>query len=437
MMIGRKTLNDHEKFKELCALANSGTLTADERSELDGHLQICQGCRELYNQYLLLVVEGVPRLASRYDHQPVRGSWDCMATRRSLFARVRAGERRSSSEPQIDESVGEQLPIAPISARWMSANWLAWAALAACLVVTVGLCTYQLGRKTRAGITQAQASAEDHLQKLAAEKRSVEKLLVAQTNKFSLLSQESAQKERELAKLRLMLRGLEDRANELVIARDATDEQLRGVSQERGALNGKLHDVEQAYQKVQAELASLSNERDNALRRTISLEARVEELSAVNREQERKLRDDEDYLAYDRDIRELMGARKLYIADVFDVDSGSRTRKPFGRVFYTQGKSLLFYAFDLDHQTSLKSASTFQVWGQKGTARGEQAQPMSLGILYKDSESNRRWVLRCDDPKQMAEIEAVFVTIEPHGGSPKPTGKPFLYALLRKETNHP
>lgn len=54
-----------------------------------------------------------------------------------------------------------------------------------------------------------------------------------------------------------------------------------------------------------------------------------------------------------------------------------------------------------------------------------------------DSESNRRWVLRVDDSKQLGEIDAVFVTVEPHVGNPKPTGKPFLYALLRKEANHP
>jgi len=38
---------------------------------------------------------------------------------------------------------------------------------------------------------------------------------------------------------------------------------------------------------------------------------------------------------------------------------------------------------------------------------------MNLGILYMDSESNRRWVLRLDDPKQLGEIDAVFVTVEP------------------------
>jgi hypothetical protein len=62
---------------------------------------------------------------------------------------------------------------------------------------------------------------------------------------------------------------------------------------------------------------------------------------------------------------------------------------------------------------------------------------MSLGVLYLDSESNRRWGLRLDDAKQLAEIDAVFVTVEPHVGNPKPTGKPSLYALLLKEANHP
>jgi len=137
--------------------------------------------------------------------------------------------------------------------------------------------------------------------------------------------------------------------------------------------------------------------------------------------------------ARDRDIRELMGARQLYIADVFDVSSDSRTRKPYGRVFYTKSKSLVFYAFDLDHQAGIKNAA-FQAWGRNESS---QSTPVNLGILYQDSEQNRRWVLRFDDPQQLAEIDAVFVTVEPNGGSNKPTGKPFLYASLRREPNHP
>jgi hypothetical protein len=185
------------------------------------------------------------------------------------------------------------------------------------------------------------------------------------------------------------------------------------------------------------ELTSLRAEHDRVVLRTASLESKIDELTVASRDQEHRLKDDEQYLASDRDIRELMGARKLYIADVFDVDSGSRTRQPFGRVFYTQNKSLIFYAFDLDHEPGVKNASIFQVWGQRDAELGDKPHPMNLGILYMDSESNRRWALRLDDPKQLAEIDAVFVTVEPRGGSRKPTGKPFLYALLRKEANHP
>jgi anti-sigma-K factor RskA len=90
----------------------------------------------------------------------------------------------------------------------------------------------------------------------------------------------------------------------------------------------------------------------------------------------------------------------------------------------------------LDREPRIKNA-TFQVWGQKDAAQSEKPHPLNLGILYMDSESNRRWVLHFDDPKQLEDIDAVFVTVEPHGGSLKPTTKPFLYALLRKEANHP
>jgi hypothetical protein len=44
--------------------------------------------------------------------------------------------------------------------------------------------------------------------------------------------------------------------------------------------------------------------------------------------------------------------------------------------------------------------------------------------------------MRFADPRRLAEIDAVFVTVEPHGGSQKSTSKPFLYALLRNEVNN-
>jgi hypothetical protein len=225
--------------------------------------------------------------------------------------------------------------------------------------------------------------------------------------------------------------------NELQTADGEKAADLKQLTQQRDQLTAQLAEKETAYETLQADYTRLRADHSQSVIRMASLESEVNDLHSASRDQESRLRDDDQYLTSDRDIRELMGARKLYIADVFDVDSVSHTKKPFGRVFYTQNKSLVFYAFDLDHQPGVKNASVFQVWGQRDAEASGAPHAMNLGILYMDSESNRRWVLRSDDPKQLAEIDAVFVTVEPHGGSEKPTGKPLLYALLRKEANHP
>jgi hypothetical protein len=129
-----------------------------------------------------------------------------------------------------------------------------------------------------------------------------------------------------------------------------------------------------------------------------------------------------------------MGARELYVAEVYDVARSGETQKPYGRVFYTKGKSLIFYAYDLDHQAGFKNANTFQAWGRRGP---ESERALSLGVFYEDSASKKRWILKCDDSKTLAEIDAVFVTVEPNGGSPKPSGKSLLFAYLRVDPNHP
>jgi anti-sigma-K factor RskA len=103
-------------------------------------------------------------------------------------------------------------------------------------------------------------------------------------------------------------------------------------------------------------------------------------------------------------------------------------------VFYTRGKSLVFYAYDLDKQPGVRNASTFQAWGRSGP---DNQQVLSLGIFYQDSAAKKRWVLKFDDPRTLEQIQTVFVTVEPNGGSHKPSGKPLLFASLKIEPNHP
>jgi hypothetical protein len=432
MMTEDGRIDEHEEFKALGALANANALTPNEWAELQEHLRICESCRDVYREYRMLSREGISRLAGQYTHRLEQRSWNDTATRKKLFARVRAAGERASSESIGGLPVSERSNFVPRTPS--SPLPFAWTAVAACVILaSVALIGYRLGNREQANAKLNRATFEASLQKLGVEKRSVEELLDAQTKNAVQLQEAIAQKEHELAKLGSVLRAAEVRVQALA-DNSSPEPPSRKASEQSDSLNSQLRAAEESYQNAQAELASLRAERDKALLQNASLESTVQELTAINRERERRVDDDEQYLASDRDIRELMGARNLYIADVFDVDGRSRTRKPFGRIFYTQGKSLLFYAFDLEDNPELKSADTFQAWGRSDADKGK---PLNLGIFFMDSESNRRWVLRFDDAKKVKQIDAVFVTVEPHGGSRTPTGKPFLYALLRKEANHP
>lgn len=433
MRNGQQSRENHERFKELNALAISGTLTPAEWSELQAHLEHCQECREASQQYHTLATEGIPAITDAYTDRLGRESWDAEAALEKLLARVQAEQR-----PAPGHDARPPVSVPPSVLRRVFANSFAAAALAACLVAAAGFLAYRAGVRAPGSAGQTAVSPDERLQSLAREKKLADELLTAQAARLARLQEQSSREREERAKLQSALRETEEHLNQqLLAANTQSGDKLQDLAKQRDTLNAQLQAVSQSYQTVRAELASLRAERESAMIRTNSLEARIEELKATNRDQERRLKDSEQFLASDRDIRELMGARKLYIADVFDVDSGSRTRRPFGRVFYTQGKSLIFYAFDLDRRSGAVNADTFQVWGQRETAQGEQALPLNLGILYMDNETNRRWVMRFDDPKRLAQIDAVFVTVEPRGGSQKPTSKPFLYALLRNDANHP
>jgi Anti-sigma-K factor rskA len=194
-------------------------------------------------------------------------------------------------------------------------------------------------------------------------------------------------------------------------------------------------------QQLQETVDSLTKQHEETTSRAATLQEKVGELTELVRNRERELDQkqeevakQQDLLEHDRDIRELMGARDLYVAEVHDVVGTGQTNKTYGRVFYTKGKRLVFYAYDLDAQPGVKNASTFQAWGRRGP---DKQQALSLGIFYEDNLGKKRWVLKTSDPKTLDDIDAVFVTVEPNGGSHHPSGKQLLFAYLRVSPNHP
>lgn len=424
-------VQEHEKLRNLCALASSGALTASESVELKAHLAVCNECREAVSEYSVLVKGGMPMLGARYGVTEEVQDWDDSKVSDRIFARIALQETESGGKGVESRAAAH---VGFSSWHRPPAWWALGAAAAACLVVAASLVSYRAGRRAESAMRHADSASIARAEALAEDKKYLNELLSVDGLRLAQLEAESSKKQGEIEHLRSALQAEEVRANESTVSKNSSEEQRRAASQERDGLAASLRDMQQSYEEVQSELSTLRAENKEVTARAASLQKELAGTAATNQEQQRRIGSDDQYLSADRDIRELMGARQLYIADVFDVSSDSRRRKPYGRIFYTKGKSLIFYAFDLDQQSRVKNAASFQAWGKSESGASK---PVSLGILYLDNEANRRWALRCDAPEQLAQIDAIFVTVEPHGGSEKPTGKPFLYASLRKEPNHP
>src|SRR5882672_361830 len=291
---------EHEKYKELCALAASGGLAPLELSELQVHLEHCDSCREVFSQYRILNTEGIPTLAEGYLARPERVIWDNSAVREKLWTSI------LSLQQTLPEQK-DQIPamVRPDSSSRGKARVFAGMAIAAGLLLAVAHGAYYLGARTQHKqevVATVPTALEEQYQKLSEQKRAADESLAAQEKRLAQLQAESAEKEQALAKLRSTLQALEIRAAELTAASSQSDAQLKEIAQQRDDLNAKLQAISQAYGNNQAELASLRSERDKSSLRTAFLESKIEDLTLKNRDQDRRLKDAEQYLSSDRDI---------------------------------------------------------------------------------------------------------------------------------------
>jgi len=250
----------------------------------------------------------------------------------------------------------------------------------------------------------------------------------------------SPETEAELVKVRTDRAGAETRSKHLedqltVFASEL--EALREQNEEAGALRQqlqkKLQEAEQAANAVKDDLQQIRQARSKESLTIAAQDLEIRKLSERLTEQTETLEQEKALLEASHDVRDLMGSRNFHIADVYDVDSKGKDQRAFGRIFYTEGKStLIFYAFDLNDRNTARRNASFQVWGKRGPA---QSSAYSLGLFQIDDQKLNRWVLRFEDPQILAEIDSVFVTVEPPGGSAKPTGRQFLFAYLTSNPN--
>jgi len=315
---------------------------------------------------------------------------------------------------------------------------------AACilLALALGIAAYRIGIRQGAEVTERNVpsppSSTGSLQEQLSDAGHERAQLMAR------LSQEDktiGDLQRQLEGQAALLNKIETTSGEMKTIPESGPTADASVKEHQDQTTAQFEAAQAKLQELEKRIDSETEEKQHAATRAAALEGKVEDLTQVLRDRERtvdqqqeEISKQQELLDHDRDIRDLMGARDLYIAEVYDVARTGQTNKTYGRVFYTKGKSLVFYAYDLDQQGGFKNASSFQAWGRRGP---DKTQALNLGIFYEDNANKKRWMLKFDDPKSLEQIDAVFVTIEPNGGSHRPSGKQLLFAYLRVSPNHP
>lgn len=435
-----------EYYEELCALAASGQISEPELIELEGHLQQCEECQSAYADFIDLLHHKLPLAnpevarASKLpgflsESSSYRDRFLARARKQGLAVSRRQGKRKVAIWSWLRLGYPQAATLAVVA-----------------LLVTVALLAYNLHLSNERYIKLAsdtaainaqsiQQSVEDRERNVPHETQAATPPL--ETPLTTAPGQTSgAATDNELAKVSVdraaaeaRSKTLEAQLTKVAAELDALRGQTEQSSVSRDQLEKKLKEAEQVANAVKDDLQEIRQTRSKDSLTISAQDLEIQKLTEKLTEQAEILEQERILLEASRDVRDLMGARTFHIADVFDVDSKGKDQRVFGRVFYTEGKStLIFYAFDLNDRNTAKRNASFQVWGKRGPA---ESPTHSLGLFQIDDQKQNRWVLRFEDPRVLADIDSVFVTVEPPGGSAKPTGRQFLFAYLNAPSNRP
>jgi hypothetical protein len=421
----------HKNFEGLCALAATGQITGDAMKVLDQHVKECDQCRTFLQDIVPLKVHVAPVVAAKHARtyetpEGIRERFLKRAAEAGLT--LNPGPVVSDTGLPVNAETTVYRPVPKESLAWFRGAFrFAAAVMAGILCGTLGYQAALHKEKTgpmtvavapvpaaaRSTRSVADPDALEKLKRDGTEARAqlritTATLAKAQQEKRDLLEQlatvsqraaETARLEQTLKSLTLELQNADERITKLLA--DVENEKNRAVA-------------------ADAILAAQQNATVAATQKVATLQAQLEQFRNLDTAKGME--------------KELISARNLHIIDVYDTESSGSRKKAFGRVFYVEGRSLIFYAYDLSNTKQASKNLEFRVWGEQA---GVKSISVNLGIMHNDDPSQRRWVLTCDDPKILARINAVYISSDsrPRPGS-EPRGEKLMYAFLGSP-NHP
>src|SRR5208282_4425885 len=211
--------------------------------------------------------------------------------------------------------------------------------------IALGFCAYQVGIRRGTNAAKVTAPYPDTQSQI-----SLEEKLSDASHEGEVAHAQVEQRDSLIADLR---RQLEQQSAKMKAAEEQSETALRDADAGRQELIQQRTEAEQKFnaaqltaQALQTKLDSIAEQSSQDAKRVATLDAKVNELTNLLRQRDAAVDQQQELLAHDRDIRELLGARGLYVAEVYGGARTGATEKPYGRLFYTKGKSLIFYAYD-------------------------------------------------------------------------------------------
>ena len=401
----QRGISDHEQFEMLCGLAAGGLLEGAEFADFQAHMEECSQCRSDYREFTALITGDIPRSQGSVPQKLAEVKVKPLEYSRQRFL------RRARAEGVIFSSDVET-PVR--DERWHFRPLAILAPVAGLAVVAIVLTVSHF--RQLSGPTPASAAIQ-HIAEL--ERQNAD--LIAS---LSRLNQSLSVNQREMKDLREQVASESHRHHEV-----AQGDSGRPSSNSVNLLD-EARDQEKLSEEVKDEAARSAKvpfNKDTIVEQQLRIAELTNKLRIVSAtlDQERQL------AAAGSDVRELMASRKLHVIDVRDADANGNPGPTFARVFLTEGKSLTFYAFDLNGTSNAKR--NFEVWAVPEA--GENA-PRSLGFLRMDAKAQGRWVLKVESPELVKQIGSVFVTVQSATDSKQPSGQKMLYAYLG-DANHP
>jgi len=437
----------HNRYEEMCALAITGQLGGSQMCELDEHIAVCTSCRNFLETTAQFSVQAMPLLAEKHGASTLRippeGIRERFLERLSLETGAASNETRLrplrslSGSAKVGGSTRAATSVEESYAKAPSANMAVYASLrqslaitAACLAIAIGAYFVAVHKSSRVQSESVRVSETNSTQTLA----SSEAVTPAdQTDRVRTLVLEKSELETKLATMRQDLNAA-DREREALRA-ELTDAESKLAASTQAIRPLSETSANDGSSTLQAQIGRLSERlAESEIRFNVQKQTN-DELAAKLETAAAELQRQRDAKSARTELGDVVAARNLHIVDVYDADPSGKRQRSFGRVFYIEGKSLIFYAYDLNDPGQFKTSVVFHVWGGKA---GLKEMTHSLGILRKDDIGENRWAMTFDDPNVLSQINAVFVTAEaPNKHDGEPHGKKVLYAYFGSQPNHP